>query len=58
MLALYEIELDGDGELLAYRRTRRYIRGQALDAERTVLDSEQAALDAEQTAPDTGTEQT
>jgi Gas vesicle synthesis protein GvpO len=33
MLALYEIELDADGELLAYRRTRRYRRGQALDAE-------------------------
>jgi hypothetical protein len=28
MLALYEIELDANGELLAYRRTRRYMRGQ------------------------------
>jgi hypothetical protein len=28
ILALYEIELDTDGELLAYRRTRRYLRGQ------------------------------
>ena len=37
MLALYEIELDGDGELLAYQRTRRYMRGQALDAEETDL---------------------
>jgi Gas vesicle synthesis protein GvpO len=28
MLALYEIELDSNGELLAYRRIRRYMRGQ------------------------------
>ena len=28
MLALYEVELDSDGEMLAYRRTRRYVRGQ------------------------------
>lgn len=28
LLALYEVELDLDGELLAYRRTRRYPRGQ------------------------------
>lgn len=27
MLALYEVELDADGNLLAYRRTRRYARG-------------------------------
>ena len=27
MLALYEIELDPDGDLLAYRRTKRYARG-------------------------------
>ncbi|WP_062982487.1 gas vesicle protein GvpO [Nocardia anaemiae] len=27
MLALYELELDLDGNLLAYRRTRRYTRG-------------------------------
>lgn len=27
MLALYELELDLDGNLLAYRRTRRYYRG-------------------------------
>lgn len=27
MLALYEVELDTDGGLLAYRRTRRYVRG-------------------------------
>lgn len=30
MLALYEIELGADGELLAYRRTHRYMRGHAL----------------------------
>jgi Gas vesicle synthesis protein GvpO len=28
VLALYEVELDGDGELLGFRRTRRYLRGQ------------------------------
>lgn len=27
MLALYEVSLDMDGELLSYRRTRRYSRG-------------------------------
>jgi hypothetical protein len=27
LLALYEVVLDMDGELLSYRRTRRYIRG-------------------------------
>jgi hypothetical protein len=37
MLALYEIELDADGILLAYGRTRRYMRGQAFDAEQTDL---------------------
>ncbi|HVV12798.1 gas vesicle protein GvpO [Amycolatopsis sp.] len=29
MLALYEVELDHDGELLAYRRRSRYARGRA-----------------------------
>ncbi|WP_328396094.1 gas vesicle protein GvpO [Nocardia sp. NBC_00416] len=29
MLALYEVEIDQDGNLLAYRRTRRYARGSA-----------------------------
>ncbi|MBF6357827.1 gas vesicle protein [Nocardia higoensis] len=29
MLALYEVEIDLDGNLLAYRRTRRYSRGSA-----------------------------
>ena len=30
MLALYELELDVDGGLLWYGRTRRYMRGEAL----------------------------
>ena len=30
MLALYEIELDAEGALLGYGRTRRYMRGHAL----------------------------
>lgn len=30
MLALYEVELDSDGELMAYQRTHRYMRGNAL----------------------------
>ena len=30
ILALYEIELDADGELLSYRRVRRYLRGQTI----------------------------
>ncbi|KAA9159293.1 gas vesicle protein [Amycolatopsis acidicola] len=29
MLALYELELDFGGDLLAYRRTKRYARGRA-----------------------------
>ncbi|WP_036437653.1 gas vesicle protein [Mycobacterium sp. URHB0044] len=28
VLALYEVEIDADGELLGFRRTRRYLRGQ------------------------------
>lgn len=32
MLALYEVVLDMDGELLSYRRTRRYTRGVSDDA--------------------------
>ena len=32
MLALYEIELDADGELLAYSRTRRYMRTEGLSS--------------------------
>jgi hypothetical protein len=31
ILALYEVELDSDGELLGFRRTRRYLRGQTQD---------------------------
>lgn len=34
MLALYAAELNDDGDLLAYRRTRRYARGRA-DVERS-----------------------
>jgi Gas vesicle synthesis protein GvpO len=28
VLAIYEVRVDGDGDLLSYRRTRRYLRGQ------------------------------
>ncbi|GFG53263.1 gas vesicle protein GvpO [Mycolicibacterium agri] len=31
ILALYEVELDSNGEMLAYHRTRRYMRGQTGD---------------------------
>lgn len=31
ILALYEVEIDADGEMLAYQRTRRYMRGQTAD---------------------------
>jgi Gas vesicle synthesis protein GvpO len=31
MLALYEVELDSNGEMLAYRRIRRYMRGQTVN---------------------------
>ncbi|KRE28204.1 gas vesicle protein GvpO [Mycobacterium sp. Soil538] len=31
ILGLYEIEIDFSGEMLAYRRTRRYMRGQTLN---------------------------
>ena len=31
MLALYEVELDQAGELVSYRRTRRYTRGSTID---------------------------
>lgn len=30
MLGLYEVELDFDGNLLAYRRTKRYARGRSI----------------------------
>jgi hypothetical protein len=30
MLALYEVELDADGQLLAQQRTRRYMRTEGL----------------------------
>lgn len=29
LLASYEVEVDGEGELIGYRRTRRYERGRA-----------------------------
>lgn len=29
MLAVYEAELDEEGDLMAYRRTQRYVRGRA-----------------------------
>ncbi len=28
IIGVYEVQLDGDGELLAFKRTRRYMRGQ------------------------------
>ncbi len=34
ILATYEAELDGDGELLSYHRTRRYSRGAGDDGDR------------------------
>ncbi|AKS36280.1 gas vesicle protein [Mycolicibacterium goodii] len=34
ILAIYEICLDDDGELLSYRRTRRYARGQTVGRSR------------------------
>jgi hypothetical protein len=33
LLATYEAELDNDGELLSYRRVRRYSRGRGDDGE-------------------------
>ena len=41
ILAQYELELDPDGDLRAYRRTRRYMRGQVLEADKTDPDIEQ-----------------
>lgn len=31
ILALYEMEIDSNGEMLAYRRIRRYMRGHTAD---------------------------
>jgi len=31
VLATYEVDLDGDGNLTGYRRARRYVRGQVED---------------------------
>ncbi len=33
LLSTYETEIDGDGELLSYRRTRRYARGRGDNGE-------------------------
>ena len=33
ILSTYETEIDGDGELLSYRRTRRYARGRGDNGE-------------------------
>jgi hypothetical protein len=33
VLALYEVELDAEGELLGFRRTQRYLRGQTRGGE-------------------------
>jgi Gas vesicle synthesis protein GvpO len=41
ILAQYELELDADGDLLAYRRIRRYMRGQVLEAEQIDPGTEQ-----------------
>jgi gas vesicle protein GvpO len=32
ILALYEVEVDSSGEMLAYQRTRRYMRGNTADS--------------------------
>lgn len=34
LLSLYEVEVDLDGHLLAYRRTRRYSRGSAMNGDK------------------------
>lgn len=34
MLALYEVELDADGDLLGYRRIQRYMRSQSTSGAR------------------------
>jgi hypothetical protein len=31
VLATYEVDLDGEGQLTGYRRVRRYVRGQVKD---------------------------
>jgi hypothetical protein len=45
MLALYEVVLDLDGEMLSYRRTRRFRRGSAIrvaDEELPIDDEDEA----------------
>jgi hypothetical protein len=34
ILAIYEVDLDADGELVSYRRTERYSRGQTIGRSR------------------------
>jgi hypothetical protein len=34
ILASYEVHLDEDGELVSYRRTERYLRGQTIGGSR------------------------
>jgi hypothetical protein len=34
ILAIYEVDLDADGELVSYRRTERYSRGQSIGRSR------------------------
>lgn len=47
MLGLYEIELDPDGALMGYGRTRRYMRGEALE----LAHDEPAITDGDTSAP-------
>lgn len=49
MLALYEVMLDLNGEMLSYRRTRRYRRGSALE-----LADDEPSVDGEGQVPYTG----
>ncbi|CAG7580181.1 gas vesicle protein GvpO [Rhodococcus opacus] len=46
MLAFYEVVLDLDGEMLSYRRTRRYRRGSAL-----VLSDDEPSVDGDGQTP-------
>jgi Gas vesicle synthesis protein GvpO len=48
MLALYEIELDAEGALLGYARTRRYMRGQTL----VLVPDEQMTTNRDTSPPD------
>jgi hypothetical protein len=35
LIAVYVVETDGDGQLLSYRRTRRFVRSQAQEGDGT-----------------------